>query len=444
MRKYSTSDRLSNQVPNSAMILMVAIAYGTRSSRTTKINTSMKILVLNAGSSSQKSCLYELIGATLPEHPPHPLWEAQIDWTHQELKVKTAQGNVLEETLQSSSRADGTAQMLETLWNGKTGVIENPAEINIVGHRVVHGGEEYRQSTFVTKEVKDAIARLSIFAPVHNPANLEGIEAIEKILPTLPQVVVFDTAFHATLPPAAFVYPGPYEWLEMGIRRYGFHGISHQYCAQRAAQILGKDLKQLRIITCHLGNGCSLAAVREGRSIDTTMGFTPLEGLMMGSRSGSIDPGILIHLLRQGDVTVDELDDILNRQSGLQGVSGVSNDMRQIGEAIASGNSRAQLAFDIFIHRLRSGIGAMLASLGGLDALIFTAGIGENAEEVRTSACLAFGFLGLKLDLEQNEQKLAVDRDIATPDSTVRVLAIHTQEDWAIAQECWQLWTGNR
>lgn len=444
MRKYSTSDRLSNQVPNSAMILMVAIAYGTRSSRTTKINTSMKILVLNAGSSSQKSCLYELIGATLPEHPPHPLWEAQIDWTHQELKVKTAQGNVLEETLQSSSRADGTAQMLETLWKGKTGVIENPGEINIVGHRVVHGGEKYRQSTFVTPEVKDAIAHLSIFAPVHNPANLEGIEAIEKILPTLPQVVVFDTAFHATLPPAAFVYPGPYEWLEMGIRRYGFHGISHQYCAQRAAQILGKDLKQLRIITCHLGNGCSLAAVREGRSIDTTMGFTPLEGLMMGSRSGSIDPGILIHLLRQGDVTVDELDDILNRQSGLQGVSGVSNDMRQIGEAIASGNSRAQLAFDIFIHRLRSGIGAMLASLGGLDALIFTAGIGENAEEVRTSACLAFGFLGLKLDLEQNEQKLAVDRDIATPDSTVRVLAIHTQEDWAIAQECWQLWTGNR
>jgi len=404
-----------------------------------KINRVMKILVLNAGSSSQKSCLYDLIEATLPEHPPKPLWEAQIDWTHQELKVKTAQGNVIKETLPSSSRADGTAQMLETLWKGKTAVIDNPGEINIVGHRVVHGGEEYRQSTFVTKEVKDAIAHLSLFAPVHNPANLEGIAAIEKILPTVPQVVVFDTAFHATLPPAAFVYPGPYEWLEMGIRRYGFHGISHQYCAQRAAQILGKDLKRLRIITCHLGNGCSLAAVREGRSIDTTMGFTPLEGLMMGSRSGSIDPGILIHLLRQPDYTVDKLDDLLNRQSGLKGISGVSNDMRQIGEAMTNGSDRAQLAFDIFIHRLRSSIGAMLASLGGLDALIFTAGIGENAAEVRAGACEAFGFLGLKLDLEQNQERLSEDRDIATPDSTVRVLVIHTQEDWAIAQECWQL-----
>jgi acetate kinase len=403
----------------------------------------MKILVLNAGSSSQKSCLYELTGATLPEHTPKPLWEAQIDWTHQELKVKTAQGNVLKETLQSSSRGDGTAQMLETLWRGKTQVIENPGEINIVGHRVVHGGEKYRQSTFVTKEVKDAIAHLSIFAPVHNPANLEGIAAIEKILPTVPQVVVFDTAFHATIPPAAYVYPGPYQWLEMGIRRYGFHGISHQYCAQRAAQILGQDFNLLRIITCHLGNGCSLAAVREGRSIDTTMGFTPLEGLMMGSRSGSVDPGILIHLLRQGDVTVDKLDDILNRQSGLKGISGVSNDMRQIGEAMTNGSDRAQLAFDIFIHRLRSSIGAMLASLGGLDALIFTAGIGENSAEVRAGACEGFGFLGLQLDLEKNQERLSEDRDIATPDSKVRILAIHTQEDWAIAQECWQLSTGN-
>lgn len=402
----------------------------------------MKILVLNAGSSSQKSCLYELAEEALPDQLPQPLWEAQIDWMHEqgkaELKVETAYGDRLKIILQPESRADGMAQMLKTLWEGATKVIDDPSQINIVGHRVVHGGEEYRQSTIVTPEVKEAIARLAAFAPVHNPDNLEGIKAIEKILGTVPQVAVFDTAFHSNLPPAAFVYPGPYEWLEMGIRRYGFHGISHQYVAHRAAQILGRDLKDLRLITCHLGNGCSLSAVRDGVCIDTTMGFTPLEGLMMGSRSGSVDPGILIHLLRQPDYTVDKLDRILNRNSGLLGISGVSNDLRQIMAAIAQGNSHAQLAIDIYVHRLRSGIGAMLASLGGLDVLVFTAGVGEHSALIRASACEAFSFLGLKLDLEEN-QRSPMNQDIATPDSAVRVLVIHTQEDWAIARECWHI-----
>jgi acetate kinase len=402
----------------------------------------MKILVLNAGSSSQKSCLYELADDALPDTPPPALWEAQIDWTHHqgaaELKVKTATGEVLEETLQSQSRLDATTQMLKTLWSGATQVIEHPDQINIVGHRVVHGGEEYRQSTLITKEVKDAIAHLAIFAPVHNPVNLEGIEAIETVLGTIPQVAVFDTAFHANLLPAASIYPGPYEWLEKGIRRYGFHGISHQYVTHRAAQILGRNLEDLRLISCHLGNGCSLAAVRDGVCIDTTMGFTPLEGLMMGSRSGSVDPGILIYLSRQFGYTADQLDDLLNRKSGLLGISGVSSDLRQIMAAIAQDNPRAQLAFDIYLHRLRSGIGAMLATLGGLDVLIFTAGVGENSAVVRAATCEAFGFLGLKLDVEQNARS-RVDRDIATADSAVRVLVIHTQEDWAIAQECWQI-----
>ncbi|MGB8691728.1 MAG: acetate kinase [Microcoleus sp.] len=401
----------------------------------------MKILVLNAGSSTLKSCLYEL-NDVLPDRPLQPLWSAQIDWTHQqgiaELKVKTATGDRLEEEFASESRTDAISRMLETLWKGKTQTINDLTEIDIVGHRVVHGGQEYRQSTLISPDVKEAIARLSVFAPVHNPVNLEGIEAIENILPNVPQIAVFDTAFHAQLAPAAFVYPGPYEWLENGIRRYGFHGISHQYCARQAADILGRDLSDLRLISCHLGNGCSLAAIRGGVSVDTTMGFTPLEGLMMGSRSGSIDPGILIHLLKQSNFTAEKLDDLLNRNSGLKGISGVSSDMRQLVQAITQGNQRAQLALDIYIHRLRAGIGAMLASLGGLDALIFTAGVGENSPVVRAAACEAFGFIGLKLDGEKNQHS-PVDRDIAAVDSAVRVLVIHTQEDWEIARECWKI-----
>jgi len=402
----------------------------------------MKILVLNAGSSSQKSCLYDL-NDVLPDRPPPPLWEAQIDWNHHEgvaeLKVETASETELEEEFASDSREAAISRMLETLWQGKTQVINSLKEIDIVGHRVVHGGQDYQQSTLISPDVKEAIARLSVFAPVHNPVNLEGIEALEKILPNVQQVAVFDTAFHAQLPPAAFVYPGPYEWLEDGIRRYGFHGISHQYCARRAAQILNRDLTHLRLISCHLGNGCSLAAIRGGWSVDTTMGFTPLDGLMMGSRSGAIDPGIIIHLLRRSDLTPEKLDNILNRNSGLKGISGVSGDMRQIGEAITQGNERAQLALDIYIHRLRAGIGAMLASLGGLDALIFTAGVGENSAVVRAAACEAFGFLGLKLDGGKNQHS-PVDEDIATVDSAARVLVIHTQEDWEIARECWKLY----
>ncbi|MGB8700415.1 MAG: acetate kinase [Thermosynechococcaceae cyanobacterium] len=403
----------------------------------------MKILVLNAGSSSQKSSLYEIQGDTLPEDPPQPLWEAQIDWTHRggyaELHVKTLQGATVQETFPSESRMADTIAALQTLWSGPTQAIAHPQEIDIVGHRVVHGGQTYHQSTVINPEVKAAIAQLATFAPLHNPANLEGIAAVESLLgPDIPQIAVFDTAFHAHLPAAAAVYPGPYEWVEQGIRRYGFHGISHQYCAQRAAKILGCDLHALRLITCHLGNGCSLAAIRNGQCMDTTMGFTPLEGLMMGSRSGSIDPGILIHLLRQGDSTVNQLDYLLNHGSGLLGISGVSSDMRQIMTAIAQGNERAQLAFDIFIHRLRSQIGAMLPSLGGLDALVFTAGIGEHAAAIRAQACEAFSFLGLALDSAKNEST-PIDADLATFESKVRVLVIHTQEDWAIAQDCFVL-----
>lgn len=402
----------------------------------------MKILVLNAGSSSQKSCLYEIGGDRLPENPPEPLWEATIDWLHHpnfaEIEVETAAGEVLKEEIPAECRLTVMTHLLETLWQGKTAVLKHPSEINGVGHRVVHGGQEYCDTVQITQAVKEAIARLATLAPAHNPANLEGIEAIEKILGTeVPQFAVFDTAFHSRLPDAAAIYPGAYAWVERGIRRYGFHGISHQFCAQRTAQLLHQNLQDLRLIICHLGNGCSLSAVDGGHCIDTTMGFTPLDGLMMGSRSGSVDPGILIYLMQQEGYTVEQLDHELNKESGLKGISGVSPDLRQVMSAIETGNSQAKLALDIYIHRLRSSIGSMLASLGGLDALIFTAGVGENSAIVRSSACQAFLFMGLKLDETKNESQ-PIDQDISAADSKVRVLVIHTQEAWAIAQASYQ------
>jgi acetate kinase len=390
----------------------------------------MKIFVLNAGSSSQKSCLYEV--AQLPDTPPEPLWEATVDWTRQEIKM-SVRGEGVQTELPSRSRSDVFAHLLHTLT--ETGVIENLAEISVVGHRVVHGGQ-YRQPVRITDEVKGAIAQLAALAPAHNPVNLEGIEAMEKALGNVPQIAVFDTAFHSQIPDAAAVYPIPQDWTDQGIRRYGFHGISHEYCAHRAAQLLHRDLNTLQLITCHLGNGCSLSAVKDGHSIDTTMGFTPLDGIMMGTRSGAIDPGILLHQLRQ-NYTVEQLDRVLNKESGLKGVSGVSGDLREVEAAIEAGDSAAQLALDVYIHRLRSGIGAMLASLGGLDALVFTAGVGENSALVRALTCEAFGFLGLNIDAVKNGSR-PIDEDIATADSTVRVMVIHTQEDWAIARECFR------
>ncbi|MBD2199295.1 MULTISPECIES: acetate kinase [Calothrix] len=402
----------------------------------------MKILVLNAGSSSQKSCLYDITAETLPQEAPQPLWEGKVNWMQDkgvaEIEVKTATGEMLQESIYADSRQAHVAYMLYTLTRGATKVIEQLSEIDVVGHRVVHGGQNYRNSTVINEDVKNAIAQLATLAPAHNPAAVEGIEAIEQSLGEVKQVAVFDTGFHATIPDAAAIYPGPYEWVEQGIRRYGFHGISHQYCAQRAADILGKDLASLRLINCHLGNGCSLAAIKDGRSIDTTMGFTPLDGLMMGSRSGSVDPGILIHLLRQSNCSAESLDYVLNKASGLRGISGVSSDLREVMGAIAQGNYRAQLAWDIYVHRLCSGIGSMLPGLGGLDVLVFTAGVGEKSPGIRQAVCDALGFLGVKIDPEKN-QKEPVDIDIATPESKVRVLVIHTQEDWAIAQQCWQI-----
>jgi acetate kinase len=396
----------------------------------------MKILVLNAGSSSHKAALFDFDGGQ------EALWRSQLDWTHQagavELTAQAADGRQYQASLETQDKTEGLRWMLNTLVDSPVQVLDQLSDIQAVGHRVVHGGREYQASTQITPAVKDTIRQLFPLAPAHNPANLQGIEAMESILGSVPQVAVFDTSFHAQMPPAASTFPGPYEWLEQGIQRYGFHGISHRYVAQRAAQLMGKNLSDLKIITCHLGNGCSLAAVRNGVSVDTTMGFTPLDGLMMGSRSGTVDPGILIHLMRHDHYTADELDTLLNKASGLKGISGVSNDMRQISEAAAQGNHRARLALDMFIHVLRRNMGAMLGNLGGLDALVFTAGIGENSVDIWKAACADWGDLGLKLNPGQL-QRNKTDQDIAAADSQVRVWVIHTQEEWAIAQDCVQI-----
>jgi acetate kinase len=399
----------------------------------------MKILVLNSGSSSQKCALYE-IHANPPDDPPAPLWEGKIEWHNElaEAEVKSAGALVDKEQVKVSSRSEAVEHLLRTLWDGKARVITSPAAIDVVGHRVVHGGPKFRDPVRLTREVELGIAHASAFAPLHNRAEIEGMEVVEKLLGPVPQVAVFDTGFHRRIPQAAAVYPGPYEWFESGICRYGFHGINHQYCAARAAHLLRRDLNSLKLVTCHLGNGCSLSAIQEGHSIDTTMGFTPLEGLMMGTRSGSIDAGILSYLMREGQLKPEEIDDVLNKKSGLLGISGISSDMREILASIKQGHARAKLAFDIYVHRLQAGIGAMVAVLGGIDALIFTAGVGENSAEVRDAACTKLGFIGLKLDSGANTQQ-PPDTDIASPDSAVRVLIIRAQEDWAIARECWQL-----
>jgi acetate kinase len=399
--------------------------------------TPMNILVLNSGSSSQKAAVYSFAESPFGEEPQEPAWQGKIEWSGKDtqIEVHNRAGARLRDRVPAESRQEATARLLESIWSGDAAVLRAPAEIDVAGHRVVNGGREFREPTVISREVKAAIERMAALAPLHNRAELDGIEMVERKCGAVPQVAVFDTAFHAHIPDAAAVYPGPYEWAEQGIRRFGFHGINHQYCAQRAARMLGKDLAALRLITCHLGNGCSLAAIRDGRSVDTTMGFTPLEGLMMGTRSGSVDPGILTYLMRHKNLSGEQIDGILNKQSGLLGISGISGDMRAIVEAMNQGNARARLAFEIFVHRLRSGIGAMAAVLGGVDALIFSAGIGENSAEVRAAACENLAFWGVELDAARNA-KPALDAEISTAASRVSVLVIRAQEDWAIAREC--------
>lgn len=380
------------------------------------------ILVVNSGSSSHKCSVFE-------PSVNKPIWHAHMQWKDQfhdaTLSVET---EGIEKNIEIKSSRDGLEAILKTLPNDF--IAKNP--IIAIGHRVVHGGEAFQEVTLITKEVKEQIKSLIYLAPLHNPANLEGIETTEALFPGIPQFAVFDTAFHSTLSEAAATYPIPYKWRKEAIRRYGFHGISHSYCSKKAASFVGQKGK---MIVCHLGAGASLCAVDKGISIDTTMGMTPLEGLMMASRSGSVDPGILLHFLHNENLSVDQVDQMLNKESGLLGISGISEDMRDIQEGSEQGNQRATLAFNMFIHRLRTHIGMMLGALGGLDTLVFTAGIGENSPYVREKTCQHFNFIGLKIDPKKNEIHAAEDREISTSDSTVRVLVIPTQEEWEIAAQ---------
>ena len=402
----------------------------------------MKTLVINGGSSTFK-CWFQDVPASPSVTRLEPLWSARADWGQHsgnaEVKISRSDGKSTTSTVRGDTPAAVLEPVLHALWQGETKAIDSAAEIAVVGHRIVHGGAKYRESVLVTPEVRAGIAEQAEFAPAHNRAQLEAIQTVDRVVGTaVPQVAVFDTAFHTTLEPRAYVYAGPYSWLEQGIRRYGFHGISVQYATRRSAELLNRPAGALRLIVCHLGNGASVTAVAGGKSVDTSMGLTPLEGLMMGTRSGSIDPSILVYLIRRHGYSADQLDDILNRQCGLLGVSGSSGDMREILEAIQSGNQRARLAYDIYAHRLVRVIGAMLAVLGGVDAIVFTGGIGENCAPLRKDACEQFGFLGLKLDGAKNAAP-RLDENIAASDSPVQVLVIRADEDWEIACECHRL-----
>jgi acetate kinase len=391
----------------------------------------MKILVCNAGSSSLKFSLFEAEGELL-------LAEGGIDWTTKPTRLvfrRTGHQEIREE-LKLEKHADAVARILDDLQAGPSAALHTLKDLQAVGHRVVHGGERYTAAVRITPEVKRVIGDLAELAPLHNPASLDGITAVEQVLPTVPQVAAFDTAFHATLSEAARTYPVPQKWTrDWGIRRYGFHGLSHSYCAGRAAEMIGR--RDLRLVIAHLGNGASVSAVRNGLCVDTSMGFTPLEGLMMGTRSGTVDPGMLVYLLRHKGLDVNELDHALNYQSGLLGLSGVSSDMRQVLSELPH-NPDARLAVDVYVHRIRQTVGAMAATLGGIDALVFTAGVGEHAAEIRERVCENMNYLGLELDRTAN-QTCKPDADVAMPESAARILVIATREDMTIMRETRQL-----
>jgi acetate kinase len=400
-----------------------------------EFGASMNIFVLNRGSSSIKCYLYHFKNSAAKL-----VWEAQVQWKNTfenpSLSIKNEQGMSYSEVAEEKGASLLLEHLISLLISGKTAALNSFDEVHAIGHRIVHGGQWFSDSVRVTSDVKEKIRRLSELAPLHNLPELEGIELLEKCFPKVPQIAVFDTAFHHTLPKATQIYPGPYQWYEEGIRRYGFHGISFQYCTKRASEILNQDLKRLRMVICHLGSGASLCAVKEGMSIDTTMGFTPLDGLMMDTRCGSIDPGIILYFLEKKKRSAEEISRELYKDSGLLGVSGISSDMRDIIEKSLNGDVRTTLALEVYLHRLHHLIGSMIASLKGIDVLIFTAGIGENAALLRKKVCENFSFLGFKLDYEQNERSHEEDCVLSAFDSKVKILLIHTQEALEIAREC--------
>ncbi len=386
----------------------------------------MQVLLLNAGSSSLKCTLLDsdtrsVVGWTC------------ADWAGSIVRYSRSrcEGQQLSEEVRWGDHGEALRMSLRDL-----GLLPGCGSLFVgaVGHRIVHGGD-FSASVRVAPEVRSRIAALAELAPLHNPPGLETLTAAQRALPNVPHVAVFDTAFHATLPCSAGLYAVPMHWSAVwGVRRYGFHGLSHAYCARRAAALLGRRVEELRLVICHLGSGCSAAAVLHGRCIDTTMGFTPLDGLMMATRCGALDPGILLHLQLQRGLTPKELEKSLHRESGLLGVSGVSGDMREVLDAARAGNERARLALQMYVHRVRQAVGALTATLGGIDALVFTAGVGENSADVRALSCQGLECLGVRIDEDANAA-CQPDADIARTDSAARVLVIATREDLTMLDE---------
>ena len=395
----------------------------------------MKILVINCGSSSLK---YQLINMDNEESICQGLVERiGIEGSVLTQKVTGKEKYIIKEPMENHK--DAIKHVLEALVDKENGVIKSMDEISAVGHRVVHGGEKYSSSVIITDEVLNSIRDCISLAPLHNPPNIIGIEACRELMPNKPMVAVFDTAFHQTMPKQAYICPLPYELYEKyGIRKYGFHGTSHKYVANKVAEVMGKNIEDLKIVTCHLGNGCSLAAVKGGKSIDTSMGFTPLAGVMMGTRSGSIDPSVISFLIEEQGYTIEQVDEILNKKSGVLGISGISSDFRDVRSAAEEGNERAKLALDIFHYKVRAQIAAYAGIMGGVDVIVFTAGIGENASLTREESLKGLEFLGFELDEEKNKVAGEI-REISKEGSKVKVYVIPTNEELMIARDTLEL-----
>ncbi len=392
----------------------------------------MKVLVINAGSSSLK---YQLIDMETEAVLAKGLCERIGIDGHLKHTPLVGGKPVFNEDIALPTHSEAIAAVIDKLTSEEYGVVKSMSEIDAVGHRVVHGGEKFAKSVVITDEVMQAIEECTPLAPLHNPANIIGIKACQELMPGVPMVAVFDTAFHQTMPPVAYTYALPYEYYEKDkVRRYGFHGTSHKYVSQRAADMLGKPIEQLKLISCHLGNGSSVTAIEGGKSVDTSMGFTPLAGLPMGTRSGDIDAGILEYLMNKYGMDIKEMVNVLNKKSGVMGVSGVSSDFRDLEEAFEQGNERAGLAVDMFNYGVKKLIGAYAAAMGGVDAIIFTAGVGENSASQRMAIASGLEFMGVKMDEDANKVR-GEERVISAPDSKVTVLLIPTNEELMIAMD---------
>ncbi|CVK17711.1 acetate/propionate family kinase [Sporomusa sphaeroides] len=391
----------------------------------------MKVLVVNCGSSSIK---YQLVNM----NDESVLAKGLVERIGLDGSILTHQPEGKDKVVINAdikNHSIGIKLVIEALTDAKHGVITDMKEIAAVGHRVVHGGEKFADSVLITPAVMDALEECIEMAPLHNPPNIMGINACAEIMPGVPQVAVFDTAFHQTMPKHAFLYALPYEAYEKyGIRRYGFHGTSHKYVSQQAADLMGESITNLRIITCHLGNGASIAAVKHGKCIDTSMGFTPLEGLVMGTRCGGIDPAIIPFLMKKEGMTAEQIDSYLNKKSGVLGVSGVSSDFRDIENAANSGNDRSELALEMFAYRVRNFIGSYTAAMGGVDAIVFTAGLGENSISMREKICTGLEFLGTKIDPVKNNVR-GKAQEISVDGAQVKIFVIPTNEELVIARD---------